>query len=46
VSCRSELVVPTFLSGMAPVATTDQIIFVLGDFRGDVWMMDLDATAG
>ena len=27
------------------VATTDQIIFVLGDFRGDVWMMDLAAGA-
>jgi hypothetical protein len=25
----------------APTATPDQIILVLGDFRGDVWLMDL-----
>jgi Tol biopolymer transport system component len=37
----TEMVVPAALSGTAPVATRDQIIFVLGDFRGDVWMMDL-----
>jgi hypothetical protein len=24
----------------APIATPDQIILVLGDFRGDVWLMD------
>jgi hypothetical protein len=28
------------------VATRNQIIFVLGDFRGDVWMMDLETTKG
>jgi hypothetical protein len=27
--------------GTAPIATPDQIIFVLGDFRGDIWMMDI-----
>jgi Tol biopolymer transport system component len=37
----NEMVVPTMLTGTAPVATADQIIFVLGDFRGDIWMMDL-----
>jgi hypothetical protein len=31
--------------GTAPIATPDQIILVLGDFRGDVWMMDLDPRA-
>jgi hypothetical protein len=41
----TEMVVPASLSGTAPVATRDQIIFVLGDFRGDVWMMDLAAGA-
>jgi hypothetical protein len=36
------------ITGAAPVATADRIIFVLGDFRGDVWMMDLEGadTAG
>jgi hypothetical protein len=37
----NEMVVPAFLSGTAPVAAPDQIVFVLGDFRGDIWMMDL-----
>jgi hypothetical protein len=27
---------------MAPIATPDQIVLVLGDFRGDVWLMELD----
>ena len=33
----SEMVVPAMINGCAPVATRNQIIFVLGDFRGDVW---------
>ncbi len=33
---------PAYLPGTAPIATPDQIILVLGDFRGDVWLMDLD----
>jgi hypothetical protein len=37
----SELLVPAYLPGTAPLATPDQIVFVLGDFRGDVWLMDL-----
>ena len=37
----TEMVVPAMITGVAPVATADQIIFVLGDFRGDVWMLDL-----
>ena len=37
----SELLMPAYLPGTAPVATPDQIILVLGDFRGDVWLMDL-----
>ena len=36
------MIVPTWLAGTAPIATPDQIIFVLGDFRGDIWMMDLE----
>lgn len=37
----SELLMPAYLPGTAPLATPDQIILVLGDFRGDVWLMDL-----
>ena len=37
----AEMVVPGSITGIAPVATRDEIILVLGDFRGDVWMMDL-----
>lgn len=37
----SEMLMPAYLPGTAPIATADQIIFVLGDFRGDVWLMDL-----
>ena len=25
------------------MATDEEIILVLGDFRGDIWLMDLDA---
>jgi hypothetical protein len=27
---------------MAPIATRDQMLLVLGDFTGDVWLMDLN----
>jgi serine/threonine protein kinase/Tol biopolymer transport system component len=37
----AEMVVPANITAIAPVATRDEIILVLGDFRGDVWMMDL-----
>jgi len=37
-----EMMMPAYLPGMAPIATPDQIVLVLGDFRGDVWLMELD----
>jgi Tol biopolymer transport system component len=37
-----EMMMPAFLSGTAPIATSDQMMLVLGDFRGDVWMMELE----
>jgi hypothetical protein len=37
----AEMVMPAYLAGTAPIATPDQIILILGDFRGDVWLMDL-----
>jgi Tol biopolymer transport system component len=41
VYATAELVMPAYLPGTAPIATTDQIICALGDYRGDVWLMDL-----
>ena len=46
VHASSEMMMPAFLSGTAPIATSDPIIFVLGDFRGDVWLTDLDPHRG
>jgi hypothetical protein len=37
----NEMLMPAYLPGTAPIATPDQMILVLGDFRGDVWLMDL-----
>jgi Tol biopolymer transport system component len=36
-----EMIVPALITGSAPIVAPDQIIFVLGDFRGDVWIRDL-----
>jgi len=41
VYASSEMLMPAYLPGTAPIATRDQIVFVLGDFRGDIWLMDL-----
>jgi Tol biopolymer transport system component len=41
VYASTEMLMPAFLPGTAPIATPDQIILVLGDFRGDVWLMEL-----
>jgi Tol biopolymer transport system component len=38
----SEMMMPAYLPGTAPIATPDQIILVLGDYRGDIWLMDLE----
>jgi Tol biopolymer transport system component len=45
VYASTEMLMPTYLTGTAPVATPDEIILVLGDFRGDIWLMDLDTEA-
>ena len=42
VYASTEMLMPAYLPGTAPIATPDQIILVLGDFRGDVWLMELD----
>jgi hypothetical protein len=38
----NDMMMPAYIGGTAPIATPDRILLVLGDFRGDVWMMDLD----
>ncbi len=38
----SDMMMPAYIGGTAPIATPEHILLVLGDFRGDVWMMDLD----
>jgi Tol biopolymer transport system component len=43
VYASSEMLMPAYLPGTAPIATPDEIILVLGDFRGDVWLMDLSS---
>jgi len=42
VYASTEMLMPTYMPGVSPIATPDQIILVLGDFRGDVWIMDVD----
>jgi hypothetical protein len=37
------MAMPAYLPGTTPIATRDEIILVLGDYRGDVWLMDLTA---
>jgi hypothetical protein len=41
----TEMVVPAMITGVAPIATAERIIFVLGDFRGDIWTLDLDPSS-
>ena len=36
-----EMIVPAMMTSIAPIVAPDQIIFVLGDFRGDVWIRDV-----
>ena len=36
-----EMVVPAMVTGAAPIVAPDQIVFVLGNFRGDVWLRDV-----
>jgi hypothetical protein len=37
----TEMLMPAYLPGTSPIATPDQIIVVLGDFRGDIWVMEM-----
>jgi len=42
VFASNDMLMPAYIPGTTPIATPDHIILVLGDFRGDVWIMDLD----
>ena len=37
----SETIVPALISAAAPIIAGDQIVFLLGNYRGDIWMLDL-----
>ena len=37
----TEVIVPAMVTSVAPIAAPDQIIFVLGNFRGDIWIRDV-----
>lgn len=41
VYASADMAMPAYLPGTAPIATPDEIFLVLGDFRGDIWLMDL-----
>jgi Tol biopolymer transport system component len=37
----NEMVVPAMVTGACPIVAPHEMILVLGDFRGDIWIMDL-----
>jgi Tol biopolymer transport system component len=37
----SETIVPALISAAAPIIAGEQIVFLLGNYRGDVWIRDL-----
>ena len=41
VFASAEMMMPAYLAGTAPIATPEEIILVLGDFTGDIWLMRL-----
>jgi Tol biopolymer transport system component len=40
----SETIVPTMITSASPIVAGDQIVFLLGNYRGDIWMMNLQAA--
>ena len=42
VFAATEMLMPAYLPGTAPIATPDEILLVLGDFRGDIWLVELE----
>ena len=37
----SEMIVPVMISSAAPIVAGDQMFFLLGNYRGDIWIMDV-----
>jgi len=37
----ADLMIPIWLPGTTPTTTSNEIVFVVADVRGDVWMMDI-----
>jgi len=37
----SEMIVPAMVTSVAPIVADNQIVFLLGNYRGDIWMMNL-----
>ena len=44
VYASTEMLMPAYLPGTAAIATPHEIILVLGDFRGDIWLMELNQS--
>ena len=40
----SEMMVPAMISAAAPIIAGDQIVFLLANYRGDIWLMNLQAS--
>lgn len=40
----SETIVPAMISAAAPIVAGNQIILLLGNYRGDIWMLNLQAS--
>jgi len=40
----SETIVPAMITSAAPIVAGEQIVFLLGNYRGDIWMMNLQAA--
>jgi Tol biopolymer transport system component len=40
----SEMIVPAMISAAAPIIAGDQIVFLLGNYRGDIWTMNLQPS--
>jgi hypothetical protein len=37
----SETIVPAMISASAPIVAGDQIVFLLANYRGDIWLRDV-----
>jgi len=37
----SEMIVPAMISTAAPIVAGEEIVFLLGNYRGDIWIMDV-----